>query len=155
MDFKYTEFNPKTSKVATELLNKPSTELIRRYIRKKSTVPTKFFDSIKHEVNKVDDEEYLINPYLFGMEGSNLNHVANQLFVVASKLKQMGYEFKLDNIARDLDRLFGEHSAEVDKMTKESKVQPISKEITHFFLTEILTHQVIDTLESKINKTID
>lgn len=152
MDFNYTVFNPKTSRVATEILNKQPAELIRRYIKKKSNVPTKFFESIKEEVNRVDDEEYLINPYLFGMEGKNLDYVANQTFIIASKLKQLGYEFKLNNVARDLDRLFGEYSAEVDKMTKESQVRPISKEITSFLLNDVITNRVIDILESKSSK---
>lgn len=150
----YTVFNPTKSKVATEILNKQPSELIRRYIKRKSNVPTKFYVSIKEEVNKVDDEEYLINPYLFGMEGKNLDYVANQLFIVASKLKQLGFEFKLDNVARDIDRLFGEYASEVDKMTKESPIKPVSKEITAFFINEIINNRVIDTLENKANKSV-
>lgn len=152
MDAKYTIFNPKTSKVASEISNKSTSELIRRYIKKKTSKQTSFYMTLKEEVNKIDEEEYLINPYLFQMEGSNLDHVARQLFIVASKLKHLGYELNLDIVARDLDRLFGEYSNEVDKMTKESSLEPISKEISSFFVTEIITNKIIDTLENTTSK---
>lgn len=153
MEFKYTVYNPAKSKVANEILKSPTSLLIKRYIKNKSNVPTKFFDVIKEEVNKIDEEEYLINPFLWDMEGANLNHVANQLYVLASKVKKLGYEFKLDNITRDLDRLFGEYAGEVDRMTKET-ILPISKDITYFFTTEVLTNKIINTLESKLNGTL-
>ena len=148
MEYNYTVFNPATSKVADELLNLPISILFKRYIKVKTNSSKKFFDIVKELVNEVDDEEYLINPFLFDREGSNLNYVANQVFVFASKLKQLGYEFKLENIMRDLDRLFGEHANEVDKMTKDSKVLPISKEISYFYVTEILTNRLFKTLEN-------
>ena len=147
MDYRYKIFNPATSKVANELISMDNQSLIKRYIKKKSNTPTKFFDSVREVVNQVDEEEFLVNPFLWDMEGSNLNYVASQVFIIASKLKQLGYEFKIDVVMRDLDRLFSEHASEVDEMTKESPVKPISKDVSYFFVTEVLTNKVFKTLD--------
>ena len=154
MGYKYTAFDVSSSKVANEILNTPTMALIRRYIKRRDESSLKFFDAIKQEINKVDDEEYLINPYLYDMEGRNLNYVANQVFVIASKLKPLGFEFKIENVVRDLDRLFGEYSEEVDKMNIDSAIQPISKDITYFFVSEILKMKIMPTLENIASKKL-
>lgn len=153
MEFNYTIYNPTTSKIAQEILNTPVSTLVNKYIKKKSAKPVKFFDAVREEINRVDDEEYLINPYMYSIAGSNLNYVANQVFILASKLNKLGYEFKIENVIRDFDRLFSEYSNEVDKINKESKVQPISREIAHFFVDEVLNDKLVVALEKSLNKT--
>ena len=147
MAYKYIIFNPTTSKVAKELSSADDFSLINRYIKKKSNTPAKFFDLVREAVNKVDEEEFLVNPFLWDMEGNNLNYVASQVFIVASKLKKLGYELKVENVMRDLDRLFSEHASEIDQITKESPIKPISREVTSFFVTEILNNKVLKTLD--------
>ena len=154
MEYRYTVFNPAKSKIANELMSLDSQTLIKRYIKKKSYNSTKFFEAVKDVVNKVDDEEYLVNPFLWDMEGINLNYVASQVFVIASRLKQIGYEFNVENVMRDLDRLFSEHASEVDKITKESPIQPVSRDVSYFFTTEILTNKVFKTLDLNANHSL-
>lgn len=153
MDFKYTIFNPEKSKTAQEIANTSISTLINKYIKKKSKNPVKFFDAVRDEINKVDEEEYLINPYMYSIAGSNLNYVANQVFILASKLNKLGYEFNIENVIKDLEKLFSEYSNEVDKINKESKVQPISREIAHFMVDEILNDKLVVALEKKLNST--
>ncbi len=154
MEYRYTVFNPAKSKLASELSAVDSKQLIKRYIKKKSITPVKFLDRVNEIVNKVDDEEFLVYPFLWDMEGSNLNYVASQVFIIASKIKQLGYELNIENALRDLDRLFSEHASEVDKMTKESPVQPISKDVSYFFATEILTNKVFAVLEHNSSSSL-
>ncbi len=150
MEYNYTVFNPKKSRTAQEILNTPATELLKKYVRKKTS--NKHFDSIfQDEVNKVDDEGYLINPNMYDIEGKNLNHVASSVNLQASKLKQLGYELKLNNVVRDLDRMFSEHLDEVEKINIESEIKPVSKDISNFFVKEVLANIVTAELEKIIN----
>ncbi len=148
MAYQYTTFNPDQSKMAQELLNMPINTLLNRYIKKKSVKPCKFFDAFKDEMNRIDSEEYLINPYLWTMAGPNTNFVATMVYNAASQLIKMGYEFKLENVARDLDKMFGEHKSLVIKISGDTPVQPISKDVSYFYLTSILTDRVIKSLEN-------
>jgi len=152
MDYNYKVFNPQASRVAQELLSTPDKELIKKYIKKKNKDSLKFLESVRKEVNEIDDEEYLINPFMYQIAGKNLNHIATQVHVQASKLNRLGYEFRLDAIVRDLDRLLSEKAEEVDKINPSSGIQPISIDIAHFFTTEILAKKVLHTLENNLNK---
>ena len=152
MDYKYKVFNPSLSKVAQELLSIKDEELIKRYIKRKNKNSLKFLDSVRKEVNEIDEDEYLINPFMYQIAGKNLNHIATQVHVQASKLNRLGYEFRLDVIIRDLDRLLSEKAAEVDKIDASSDIQPISIDIAHFFTTEILAKKVLHTLENTLSK---
>ena len=148
MAYQYSVLNLEESNMAKSLISAPASELVKRYIRKKNDKPVKFFDSVKYEVNKVDADEYLVNPYLYLMEGANLNYIATQVFIPASQLVKMGYEFKIDNVMRDLDKLFEEFHPIVNKMSKSQIVQPLSKDIAYFFINQILTNKVIFALEN-------
>ena len=150
MAYQYKTFNPNESKIAKELLNMPINTLLNRYLKKKSEKPTKYFAAFKEEINRVDDEEYLINPYLWTMAGSNTNYVATMVYNSASQLIKMGYELKMENVVRDLDRFFGEHKTVVNKISNETPVQQISKEISHFYVTYIMSERIIKTLETAI-----
>lgn len=151
MDYKYTVFNPNASGVARELLTTPDKDLVKKYIKRKHKNSMKFFDSVRLEINKLDDEEFLVNPFMYSIEGSNLNYIATQVYVQASKLNQLGFEFRVDRIVRDLDRLLSEKSAEVDKINKDSKIQPLARDIAHFFTSEIISDKVIRALEDSLN----
>ena len=151
MAYKYSLFNPEESRVAQELLNMPPVMLLNRYLKKKSDKPTRFFASVKTEVNRVDNEDYLINPSLASMEGANLDYVATQVYLPTSQIFKMGYELKIDKVVRDLDRLFEEHTALVNKISKDSPIQPISQDVAYFFKTEILTDKIIKSLENASN----
>ena len=148
MAYQYSSFNPETSKMATQLLNMSATDLVKRYVKKKNEKPSQFFNAFKDEINRVDSDEYLINPYLWLMAGPNTNYVATMVYGSASQLVKMGYELRMDNVVRDLDRLFGEHKLLVTKLSETSPVQPISKDIAYFFVTNILTDQVLRTIEN-------
>lgn len=149
MAYQYSTFNPAVSKMANQLLNMSTTDLVKRYVKKKNEKSNQFFKSFKQEINRVDSEDYLINPCLWSMAGPNTNYVATVVYGAASQLVNMGYEFKMENVVRDLDRLFVEHVSLVNKLSETSPVQPISKDIAYFFVTDILTDKVLKTIENQ------
>lgn len=146
MEFNYTVFNPENSKKARAILNTPPQTLVNRYIKKKEVHTLNFFGLVQEEVNKVDGEGYLLNPNLYDIEGKNLDFIANQLHIQASKLRQLGYELRLNNVLTDLDRMFNDHLDEVTHIEKQTEIRPVTKEISHFF-SDILSNTVINELE--------
>ena len=154
MEYIYTKFNPQNSRVANAIAALSDDALINRYIKVKNNHAETFMGRIQNEVNKVDKEEYLINPFMYSIAGPNLNYVASQLLTKASKLSQLGYEFNLDMIIRDLDRLLDENSVEVDKINGTSKVQPVIRDIAYYFMNEVLANRVLNTLENSRNHKI-
>ena len=155
MAYQYLEFNPNLSEMAQQLLNMPIKTLLNRYLKKKSEKPSKFFATFKHEMNRVDSEEYLINPYLWSMAGPNTNFVATMVYSSASQLIKKGYELKMENVVRDLDKLFSEHSTLVNKISGDTPVQPISKDISYFFINNVFTERIIKAVENSSSLNID
>lgn len=151
MEYRYSTFKPNESKYAHELISSYNP---KKYITKKQS-EQKFFEAFKVEVDKLDDDGYLKNPYLYQLEGANLNYVATQVFLLANKIRKSGYELRLDNIASELDTLFGEFAKEVEKIYDNSQkglkppVEQLSKDIAYFYFNDILkpaVDEVVPTL---------
>ena len=151
MDYRYISFDPKKSQYATELLNNLDSS---KYVTKKQGAQKKFFDCFKSEIYKMDDEGYLKNPYLFQIQGPNLNYVATQLLVLANKLKDKGYQLNLDAVVGELDMLFKEFSNDIDTIYDDfqkeitTPVTQFSKDISYFYVNQILKPAISKSLEN-------
>ena len=149
MEHRYSEFKPSNSKYAQDLINnfQPS-----RYITPKQNTQKKFFDGFKAEIDKLDDDGYLLNPYLYQIQGANLNYVATQVFMLANKIKDSEYQFNLENIVYDLDTLFKEFSKDVERLYNsfqqniQEPVTKYSQDIAYFYVNEILKPAIKKTI---------
>lgn len=145
-------FNPKQNERAKLLLSMSGEDVVKRYLKKNHANQPNFHSALVSAVNSCDEQGYLINYNLYGLEGPNLNLIGRRLLRYASKANQLGYQFRVDVIANDIEWLFREVEDEILKVEITTPVQPYVSEVMDFFVSEIMDKKVFPTIE-KLHKS--
>ena len=147
--FQYIKFKPSYSKKAMELMNMSNDELAKRYLKKKTSASPKFKSAFLAEVNDANEEDIVKHGRMYSIAGANLNYIYSALSKRATKINDMGYEFRMDNVVDDLEALLSYDDKEVDKMNYDTAPLTVyTTEIAYFFAMEILTEKAISYAEN-------
>jgi len=120
--------------------------LARRYLKKNQTFQQKLVDAFNEVVNIREENT---NTFKYGavacLDGACLDYIFAEVFEKINPIIMgNGYQFKIENIVADLNRVLNDNAVIVLQARKDrTKVSPLIKEIVEDYVYTILTDKVL------------
>jgi len=123
-------------------------ELVKRYLRKSRRVQEKLIDAFNDVINIRDFES---NNFKYGavacLNGACLDYIYAEVFEkINSIVTDAGFEFRIENIVSDLNRVLNDNAVTVLQARKDTEhVAPAIKKIVQDYVNNVLTDKVLVT----------
>lgn len=148
-DNKKNVFDPSKSRAIAVLLNKSKNEILNRYCQPRVGDSKSFLEKINDVINTADDDGYLVYTEICNLDGYNLNHLTTIINLESSKLKKLGYEYKLNQLIRDLDTILQEYPEEISKIKDNPNTESaFLTQFIRYFDREVFENVIMHELQN-------